>query len=196
MLLHLFLKTSSWGWSHWSHKNLGFDLAWQDDFIFLGVYLTKTIPKSKFVTLNTNPLKRPNLIKAVSSVSRSACSFNLIKIVNSLVSSLIDYCCFIYVYLSTTSYNILESIYAALCFPFGLPKWTPILVLHREINRTPFASASNLSAVSWSVMPHLILQYHNCPLSSFCSSINHGIGMHCTELVKEILWLSCIVNIS
>lgn len=88
--------------------------------------------------ISTKCTKRLNLLKAVASSHWRAKTVNLIPLINSLISGVIDYACPVYSVVANSSFKRLDVVYnGALRFATGLLKCTPIYKLYWETNQEP-----------------------------------------------------------
>ena len=112
----------------------GFDIPWSPLVKILGIWFTRSLCFTPhFRTVKTKVLKRLNYLKFITARSRGVTSFHMLKIVNSIVRSCLEYGAPLFFDSPPTPLNLLETSYnTAIHLATSLPIWTPILVLRWE----------------------------------------------------------------
>lgn len=123
----------------------GVEIPWSSSVKILGVWLSRNLCFGPHFTKRKIHLnKRLNQLKAISSRSRGITSYHMIKIVNSLIRSSLEYGAPLFYDSPPSSIRILEVCYnAAIRLATGLPRWTPLPVLRREAGVSTISSRLN-----------------------------------------------------
>ncbi|GBO15600.1 hypothetical protein AVEN_121532-1 [Araneus ventricosus] len=146
----------------------GINIPWVSSVRFLGIQFDETISfRSHIDQIKRKTLRKLNVIKALASPRWGENASNLLKICNACILQSLEYGAHAIAMTNKAGFSSLQTIHnQVIRFFFGLPRWTPIPILHkisREINITlrfykrflSFSikqfSAKDFSAVSSSV---------------------------------------------
>ena len=113
---------------------LGEELEWSSPIKILGVWFSRTLCFTPhFETIKIKAHRRINYLKAVTARSRGATSHHMLRLIDSLIRSCLEYGAPLFFDSPPTALRILETCYnACIRLATGLPSWTPLPVLRRE----------------------------------------------------------------
>ena len=139
-------------------KLQGVELPWETHVKFLGIWLTRTLRFTHhFNIVKLKIFERIKYLKASTSRSRGITSFHMLRIVNSLICSNLEYGAPHFYDSLPSAVNTLEVSYnAAIRLAMGLRMWTPIPVLRHE---AVVSSISNLLSLLTKLFPLRLLSF-------------------------------------
>ncbi|GBM64644.1 hypothetical protein AVEN_91712-1 [Araneus ventricosus] len=117
------------------------NIRWASSVRFLGIRFDDTISfRSHIDLIKRKTLRKLNVIKALASPRWRASASNLLKICNACILQPLEYGAHAIGMTNKASFSSLQTIHnQVITFCFGLPRWTPIPILHkisRELNIT------------------------------------------------------------
>lgn len=117
----------------------GSDIAWCRHIKILGLTFSHNLTFQAHLTnLQQKCNKRINILKVFASHNWGARTPTLICLANSLIRSVLDYAASLYSSASKSSLAKLSVIYnTALRIASGVPRWTPLFKLYRELGQVP-----------------------------------------------------------
>ncbi|GBM00076.1 RNA-directed DNA polymerase from mobile element jockey [Araneus ventricosus] len=119
----------------------GTNIPWASSVRFLGIRFDDTISfRSHIDQIKRKALRKLNVIKAFASPRWGASASNLLKICNACILQSLEYGAHAIGMTNKAGFSSLQTIHnQVIRFCFGLPRWTPIPILHkisREVNIT------------------------------------------------------------
>ena len=112
----------------------GVEIPWSQSVKILGIWFSRSMSFTPhFIKKKLAVQKRINYLKIITTRTRGVTSYHMLRIVNSIIRSSLEYGAPLFFDSPPTSLNLLEVCYnSAIRLATGLPMWTPLAVLRRE----------------------------------------------------------------